>query len=89
MSDDSPSGRVFGVPYNFELPTPRRLLSGHWRPGEGALVENPFGVGWTLNLANPRSWLVLAVVLLAAVGLTRIPADDDPFPDDDPVEIDV
>jgi len=26
------------------------------------LVKKPFGVGYTLNLANWRSWIVLAVV---------------------------
>ncbi|MFB6138323.1 MAG: DUF5808 domain-containing protein, partial [Halobacteriaceae archaeon] len=31
------------------------------QPGEGMLVEKPFGVGYTLNLANWRSWVVLVV----------------------------
>lgn len=26
------------------------------------LVKKPFGIGYTLNLANWRSWIVLAVV---------------------------
>jgi hypothetical protein len=27
------------------------------------LVEKPFGVGYTLNMANWRSWVVLAITL--------------------------
>jgi hypothetical protein len=60
MSDDS-SGRVFGVPYNFDRPSLGRMLSAYWQPGEGMLVRKPFGVGYTLNLANWRSWLVVLV----------------------------
>jgi hypothetical protein len=55
------AGELFGVPYNFERPKLSRLLSAYWQPGEGMLVEKPFGIGYTLNLANWRSWLVLAV----------------------------
>jgi len=60
MSDRSDSGRLFGVPYNFKRPSIRRLFSSYWQPGEGMLVEKPFGVGYTLNLANWRSWVVVA-----------------------------
>jgi len=62
MADRPPSGELFGIPYNFERPSLRRLLSAYWQPGEGMLVKKPFGVGYTLNLANWRSWVVLAVV---------------------------
>jgi len=55
------SGELFGVPYNFDRPSVGRMLSAYWQPGEGMLVEKPFGVGYTLNLANWRSWLVLLV----------------------------
>jgi hypothetical protein len=61
MVDKPQSGELFGVPYNFERPSLGRLLSSYWQPGEGMLVEKPFGVGYTLNLANWRSWLVLLV----------------------------
>ena len=30
-------------------------------------VRKPFGIGWTLNMANPLSWAVLGGILLAAV----------------------
>lgn len=61
MGDKPSSGEILGIPYNFERPSLGRLLSSHWQPGEGMLVEKPFGIGYTLNLANWRSWVVLAV----------------------------
>jgi len=61
MVDKPQSGELFGVPYNFERPTVGRLLSSYWKPGEGMLVRKPFGIGYTLNLADWRSWIVLAV----------------------------
>ncbi|MFB6166512.1 MAG: DUF5808 domain-containing protein [Haloarculaceae archaeon] len=61
MAEQSQSGEILGVPYNFERPSIKRLLSSYWRPGEGMLVKKPFGIGYTLNLANWRSWVVLLV----------------------------
>lgn len=61
MADKPASGELLGIPYNFEKPSFKRLLSSYWQPGEGMLVKKPFGVGYTLNLANWRSWIVLAV----------------------------
>lgn len=61
MSDKPASGELFGVPYNFERPSVSNMLKAYWQPGEGMLVEKPFGVGYTLNLANWRAWIVLAV----------------------------
>ncbi|WP_418281567.1 DUF5808 domain-containing protein [Halorubrum sp. DTA98] len=61
MEDKPTSGEIFGIPYNFERPSIGRLLSAHWQPDEGMLVEKPFGIGYSLNLANWRSWVVLAV----------------------------
>ena len=45
-------GRLFGfVPYDFRLPTPRRMLSAWWDPANDRLFnDQPFGVGWTVNL---------------------------------------
>jgi hypothetical protein len=87
MADKPQSGSIFGIPYNFERPSLGRLLSAHWKPGEGMIVEKPFGVGYTLNLANWRSWLVLLVV-----GVLLWQQDDegevtDGEGDDDPVEV--
>ncbi|PSQ01839.1 hypothetical protein BRC95_11625 [Halobacteriales archaeon QS_5_68_33] len=63
MVDKPTSGRLFGVPYSFERPRMRRMLSTYWQPDEGMFVEKPFGIGYTLNLASWRSWVVLAVAL--------------------------
>lgn len=60
-SDKPQSGELFGVPYNFERPSVGRMFSAYWQPGDDMLVEKPFGVGYTLNLANWRSWIVLAI----------------------------
>ncbi|WP_418285769.1 DUF5808 domain-containing protein [Halorubrum sp. DTA46] len=61
MAEKSSSGEILGIPYNFERPSLGRLLSSYWQPGKGMLVEKPFGIGYTLNLANWRSWVVLVV----------------------------
>ncbi|MFD1632714.1 DUF5808 domain-containing protein [Haloplanus ruber] len=92
MADKPQSGSILGIPYNFERPSLGRLLSAHWKPGEGMVVEKPFGIGYTLNLANWRSWLV---VLVAGVllwqendGGLRPDTDTDEDADgDDPVEV--
>jgi hypothetical protein len=61
MADKPSTGELFGVPYNFDRPSINRMLKSYWKPDQGMLVEKPFGVGYTLNLANWRSWIVLAV----------------------------
>jgi hypothetical protein len=90
MADQPQSGEIFGVPYNFERPSLRRLLSSYWQPGKGMLVKKPFGIGYTLNLANWRAWIVLAV----AGGLLwqqrqgeSEGVDDEAGEEDDPVEV--
>jgi len=88
MADKPQSGEIFGVPYNFDRPSIKRLLSSYWRPGEGMLVEKPFGIGYTLNLANWRSWVVLGV---AGLLFYQQRGDDDDgsheAEEDDPVEV--
>ena len=62
MDDDkATTGELFGIPYNFEAPTVGRMLSAYWKPDEEMTVEKPFGMGYTLNLANWRAWVVLLV----------------------------
>ena len=88
MADKPSSGELLGIPYNFERPSISRLLSSYWQPDEGMLVEKPFGIGYTLNLANWRSWIVVAI----AAGLLyqeRAGDDEDDVTDDEdePVEV--
>jgi hypothetical protein len=89
MADRPESGTVFGVPYNFERPSLGRMLSSYWQPGEGMLVPKPFGIGYTLNLASWRSWVVLAVAgLMLYLGREGdATAEDGDDGDDGPVEV--
>jgi hypothetical protein len=89
MADKPQSGELFGIPYNFERPSVKRLLSAYWQPGEGMLVEKPFGVGYTLNLANWRSWLVVGVagLLFYQQQSDEDEADADDETDEQPVEV--
>ncbi len=68
MSDRESSGEIFGIPYNFESPTLTKFIKSHWQPGEGMLVSKPFGIGYSLNLANWKSW----VVILVAIGMVLL-----------------
>ncbi|MDR5671872.1 Uncharacterized protein AArcCO_2081 [Halalkaliarchaeum sp. AArc-CO] len=89
MADKPESGEVFGVPYNFERPSLGRMLSAYWQPGKGMLVQKPFGIGYTLNLANWRSWIALVVVgaLLWHDRESRSDVDTEEEQDDGPVEV--
>ncbi|MFB6179889.1 MAG: DUF5808 domain-containing protein [Halorientalis sp.] len=87
MADKPQSGEIFGVPYNFERPSIKRLLSSYWRPGEGMLVEKPFGIGYTLNLANWRSWIVLAVAGVLFWQQRGSESADHESEKDEPVEV--
>ena len=89
MADQTPTGEIFGIPYNFERPSIRRLLSSYWQPGEGMLVKKPFGIGYTLNLANWRSWVVIGLVgalLWQEQSGTEEGAAEE-FREDEPVEV--
>lgn len=88
MADRPPSGEIFGIPYNFERPSLGRILSAYWQPGEDMLVKKPFGIGYTLNLANWRSWLVLAVAVALLAQENR--GDEESYDEDEdeePVEV--
>ncbi|MFW6018912.1 MAG: DUF5808 domain-containing protein [Halapricum sp.] len=88
MTDKPQSGEIFGVPYNFERPSLKRLLSSYWQPGEDMLVEKPFGVGYTLNLANWRSWIVLAIAGVLLYQETKSDAEESTDgTEDEPVEV--
>ncbi len=51
------------------------------------LVEKPFGVGYTLNLANWRSWVVIAVAGLLVSKESGSKKGDRSEADEDPVEV--
>jgi hypothetical protein len=85
MPDKPTSGSLFGVPYNFERPKVSRMLSAYWQPGDDMLVEKPFGIGYTLNLANWRSWLVLGVA--GALLWQERTSEDEDLDDAEPVEV--
>jgi len=87
MADKPPSGEIFGVPYNFEKPSFRRLVSSYWQPDEGMLVRKPFGIGYTLNLADWRSWIVLAVAGLLLLQQRRGGDTTTGTEEDEPVEV--
>lgn len=50
-----------------------KLGQFYYNPDDPALfVEKRFGIGWTVNLARPAVWLMVAVIILLAVGLPLI-----------------
>lgn len=87
MAEKSGSGELFGIPYNFERPDLRRLFAAYWQPGEGMIVKKPFGVGYSLNLANWRSWVALGVVGALAWHEARKGSGTDESDADEPLEI--
>lgn len=84
MVEKPKSGTLFGIPYNFDRPNFSRLFSSYWQPGKGMVVEKPFGIGYTLNLANWRSWIVLG---LAGVLLWKERQSDRDASGEEPVEV--
>lgn len=87
MAEKPQSGTIFGVPYNFERPSFKRLVSSYWQPNEGMLVEKPFGIGYTLNLASWRSWVVLLVAGVMLYLERSSSAKADAEAEDEPVEV--
>ena len=87
MADKPTSGEILGVPYNFERPSLSRMLSSYWQPGKGMLVEKPFGVGYTLNLANWRSWIVVLVAGALLYQQERSAGAAEEADEDEPVEV--
>ncbi|APX96960.1 DUF5808 domain-containing protein [Natronorubrum daqingense] len=87
MADKPTSGEILGVPYNFERPSMSRMLSSYWKPGKGMLVEKPFGVGYTLNLANWRSWVVVLVAGVLLWHQEQSTSSQEQETQDDPVEV--
>jgi len=64
-------GRFLAIPYDWRMPTLHKALRRLWQPGGPVFVPKVFGWGWTLNLANAKTWWMLGgitvVTLLAVV----------------------
>ena len=60
-------GRLFGMPYDFRIPTVGKWLRRHYLPGGPALAPKVFGWGWTLNFAHPQVRSFTKVLLLVAL----------------------
>ena len=57
-------GRFSGIPYDFRTPTWKRAKQRVWNKKERRVfVPKSFGIGWTLNFRNPRSWIVVAAIV--------------------------
>jgi hypothetical protein len=87
MPEKPQSGELFGIPYNFDKPSLGRMMSAYWQPDDGMLVEKPFGVGYTLNLANWRSWVVLVVAGLLFYQQQQSGTESEETEDEEPVEV--
>ncbi|MEA2505868.1 MAG: hypothetical protein QOH48_486 [Actinomycetota bacterium] len=52
-SDREWKGTVGPVPYDFRIPTPKRIRERYWNPDDDrVLVPQLFGVGWTINVGR-------------------------------------
>jgi len=60
-------GRVCGIPYDFRRPTWREIASRLYAPGAPMLVPKVWGCGWTLNLANRASQVLIALCVIGAL----------------------
>ncbi len=87
MPEKPQTGELLGIPYNFERPSVGRMLSSYWQPGKGMLVKKPFGIGYTLNLASWRAWIVLFVAGALLWHERKGSGDVDRDVDDEPVEV--
>jgi hypothetical protein len=46
-------GRIFGVPYDFRMPTWQRIRDAYWNPGDDRLfTDRVVGLGWAINFAK-------------------------------------
>ncbi|WNM31239.1 DUF5808 domain-containing protein [Streptomyces sp. Li-HN-5-11] len=47
------TGRVFGLPYDFRLPSPEKIAREFWDPDSDAFfTPHAFGIGYGVNLAR-------------------------------------
>ena len=62
-------GRWLGIPYDWRLPTLKKIGGRLWNPGGPMLSPKSFGWGWTVNLAHAGSWAFFAGLFLLVVVL--------------------
>ena len=44
-------GVYYGVPFDFRVPTPNRVMARMWNPDDSRVITpTVFGVGWSVNL---------------------------------------
>lgn len=66
-----PHGTVLGIPYDFRVPSWRKLKSHYWNPeDERVFLPRAFGIGWDINLYQlraryPRMFKALVVLTVA------------------------
>lgn len=87
MVEKPQSGEILGIPYNFERPNLGRMLAAYWKPDDSMLVKKPFGIGYTLNLANWRSWIVLGVAGLLLYQQRASTTHEEGESEEEPVEV--
>ncbi len=62
-------GRFLGMPYDFRVPTVAKALRRMYASGGPMFVPRVFGLGWTLNFANPYARLITAALLGLALAV--------------------
>lgn len=67
---DDVQGTFLGMPYDFRVPTMERVRMRVFNPAAGPLTPHVWGWGYTLNLGNPLSWVLL--LLLVALVLVLV-----------------
>lgn len=66
-------GKVAGIPYDFRAPTWERARQRMWnKDDKRVFTPKSWGIGWTLNFRNPRSILVVLLILAFILFVTWV-----------------
>jgi len=57
-------GRFLRIHYDWRMPTLARNNDRMWLPGGPIFRPKVWGWGWTLNMANPGTWAMLAGIFI-------------------------
>lgn len=64
MKKKKDHGDYGGIPYDFRRPTWKRAKQRMWnKKDHRVFTPKSWGIGWTLNFRNPRSWIVVAAIV--------------------------